>query len=70
MKEHLARFTMPNGEKVDMHKDESDITITTKDHRVIVPQATGQQTLDWCALFESLGTSVEYPEENDGSEES
>lgn len=63
MAEHLARFTMPNGKKIDMHREDNGITITTEEHRVVVPNATGQQTLDWCALFESLGASAEYPEE-------
>lgn len=62
MKEHLARFHMKNGETVDMHREDGDISIATKDHRVVIPQATGQQTLDWISLLESLGERVEYPE--------
>lgn len=68
MKEHLARFHMKNGETVDMHREDGDIKITTKDHRVTIPQATGQQTLDWISLFESLGERVEYPEPTEGEE--
>lgn len=68
MKEHLARFHMPGGQTVDMHKDDNDILIISEGHRVVVPHATGQQTLDWCALLESLGERVEYPEEGEINE--
>ncbi len=62
MKEHLARFHMKNGETIDMHRENGNIIIDSKDHQVIVNQATGQVALDWIALFEGLGESVEYPE--------
>ena len=65
MKEHLVRFHMKNGEAIDMHRENGDILIATKDHHVTIPQATGQQTLDWISLFEGLGESVEYPEETE-----
>ncbi len=65
MKEHLARFHMKNGEAIDMHREDGDIVIASKDHSVTVPGATGQQALDWISLFESLGESVEYPEESE-----
>ena len=68
MKEHLARFHGKNGEAIDMHRENGDILITTKDHHVVIPQATGQQTLDWIALFEGLTERVEYPEESDEGE--
>jgi len=64
MKEHLARFHSKNGETIDMHRENGDILIKTKEHHVTIPQATGQQTLDWIALFEGLTETVEYPEES------
>lgn len=60
--EPLARFHTKDGKVINMDKDEDDILITTEDHRVIIPRATGQQTLDWISLFESLVEKVEYPE--------
>lgn len=63
MKEHLAHFHLPDGKTIDIHKNDNDISITTKDHTLIIPHATGQQTLDWCALLESLSESVEYPDD-------
>lgn len=60
MKEHLARFFLPNGNTIDIHKNDKDLSITTKDHNLVIPNATGQQTLDWCALFEGLSEKVEY----------
>lgn len=65
MKEHLAHFTMPNGERIDLHKDDAGVTVTTKEHSLLIPHATGQQTLDWCALFESLGAVTKYPDEEE-----
>ena len=69
MKEHLARFHTKDGKTIDMHREEGDIVIATEDHRVVVPQATGQQTLDWISLLEGLVERVEYPEESAGGEE-
>ncbi len=68
MKEHLARFHTKQGDTVDMHRVNGNVEITTKDHHVTIPQATGQQTLDWIALFEGLAERVEYPEESDEGE--
>jgi len=63
MKEHLARFHTKDGKTVDMHREDGDIVISSKDHRAIIPQATGQQTLDLISLFEGLVERIEYPEE-------
>ncbi len=65
MKEPLARFHTKDGDVIDMHRENGDLSISTKDHHVVLPQATGQQTLDWIALFEALTDKVEYPEENE-----
>ena len=62
MREHLARIHMKDGEIIDIHRENEDVLIESKDHQVIVPQATGQQTLDWISLFEGLAEKVEYPE--------
>ena len=63
MKEPLAKFHMKNGEAINMRREDGNVSIETKEHQVIIPQATGQQTLDWIALLEGLAESVEYPEE-------
>jgi len=62
-REHLARFTMTDGKVIDMHKENSDVIIKAEGcHEITHQNATGQQTLDWCALFESLCAKAEYPE--------
>lgn len=66
MKEHLARFHGGNGEFIDMHREDGDLSISTNDHQVTIPQASGQQTLDLIALFEGLAEKVEYPEGGEG----
>ena len=66
MKEHLARIHMKDGETIDMHRENGDVVIGSKNHQVVVPQATGQQTLDFISLFEGLVERTEYPEEAGG----
>lgn len=65
MKEHLARIHMKDGKTIDMHREDGDVSISTEDHRVVVPLATGQQTLDWLAFFEDLAEKIEYPVESE-----
>ena len=62
MKEPLARFHMKDGKAIDMYREEGDVSIDSPDHLVTIPQATGQQTLDWIALFEAhLRSSLSGP---------
>jgi hypothetical protein len=65
MKEQLARFHMKNGEKIDMSREDGNIVINSKEHTVVVPQATGQQTLDWIALYDGMADNTSYPEESE-----
>lgn len=68
-KEHLAQFVLMNGAVIDMHRQDGDVTLSSKDHQVTVPRATGQQTLDLIAFLEPLGESVSFPgEETEGDE--
>ena len=62
MKEHLARFTFKNGDVIGIHKEDLDLSVVTNEHSLVIPHATGQQMLDWCALFEGLSEKAEYPE--------
>ena len=63
--EHLARFTTKDGKHIDMFRENGDVLIKTQEHNLAIPRATGQQTLDWIALFEGLSEQVEYLEGDD-----
>ena len=67
-REHLVRFRLKSGEIVDMHRQDGDVIISKEHQEVIIPGATGQQTLDLAAFFESLGEIIEVPEETEGGE--
>ncbi|KKN59506.1 hypothetical protein LCGC14_0541200 [marine sediment metagenome] len=62
MKEHLARIHMKDGKTIDVHREDGNVLIASEDHKVVLPLATGQQTLGWIALFEDLAERIEYPE--------
>jgi len=66
MTEHLARFTMPNGDIVDLSKNDKNISMESADGQHLnLPRGTGKQTLDLCVLLESFCESAEYPEGED-----
>ena len=67
-KEHLLRIRLNSGEIVDMHRQDGDVILSSKEHQVILPGATGQQTLDVAAFFEGIGGIIEDPEETEGGE--
>ena len=63
----LVRLKMSNGTYIDFHRDENNVVqVCNGDHCVILPKATGQQTLDLFALLESFGEIIET-EEGDGA---
>ncbi len=65
MKELLASFTMKDGAVVEMHREDGDVSLSTTDHNVSLPKATGQQAMDLIILMEGLAEKSEYPEEED-----
>lgn len=65
MKEPLVRFRLKSGDIIDMHRQDGDVTLSTKNHQVTIRKATGQQVLDLYALLEPLGEAVEFPEEGE-----
>ena len=62
MKEHLVRIHLKNGEFIDMHRDDGDVKLCSKDHCVIIRKGTGAQALGLYSLLEPLGESIEVPE--------
>ena len=66
MTEPLARYYMPNGDVIDLSKDDKNILMESTDgQHLALPRGTGKQTLDLCVLLESFCESVEYPEGED-----
>lgn len=65
MKELLARFNMKDGEVVEMHREDGNVSLSTKEHSVFLPKATGQQAFDLMMLLDGLAEKSEYPEEED-----
>ena len=68
MKEHLVRFHLKDGEIIDVHKENGDVTLSNKHHQVTISRATGQQALDLFAFFEPLGETIEFPDEAEEGE--
>lgn len=63
MTEHLIRLKLKDGTSIDFHRTENnEVRVCHKDHCVILPHGTGQQTLDLFALLEPFG---EIEEESD-----
>ena len=62
-KEHLARINLKDGGVIDIHREDGDIHLSHGEQSVVFPKATARKTIELHGLLESLGTSVEYPEE-------
>lgn len=54
--EHLISLKLKNGKSIDFYRTENkEVQVCLDDHCVILPKATGRQTLDLFALLESFG---------------
>ena len=63
--EHLIRLKLEDGTFIDFRRTENnEVHVCHDDHCVIIPNASGQLTLDLFALLEPLG---KIEEESDGT---
>ena len=61
--EHLIRLRLKDGSAIDFLRTEDNaVHVCNGDHRVVLPKATGQQTLDLFALLEPFGEIEEEDE--------
>lgn len=63
MNERLVRINLADGSAVDIHRNDMDVEICHDKYCVTFPKATGLKTLELFALLESLGETIEFPEE-------
>lgn len=60
----FARISLKDGSTIDVNRDEDAvISICHNDQCVNLPGASGQLTMEMIALLESMGSIVEFPEE-------
>jgi len=63
--EHLIRLRLKDGSAIDFRRTENqEVHVCHGDHKVVLPRASGQQTLDLFALLETFG---EIEEEEDAT---
>ena len=65
MEEHLATIRLKDGAVVKFFRAGKGLRIEAPDLDVSLPRATGQQAFDLFSLLESIGESVEYPEDDE-----
>lgn len=63
--EHLATVRLKDGSAVKFVRARKGLRVEGPEGEVSLPKATGQQAFDLFSLVESLGESVEYPEEQE-----
>ena len=63
--EHLATVRLKDGSEVKFIREGKGLRIEGPEVGVSLPNATGQQAFDLFSLVESLGESVEYPEDEE-----
>ena len=63
--EHLATVRLRDGSTVKFVRAAKGLRIEGPEVEVSLPKATGQQAFDLFSLVESLGESVEYPEDEE-----
>ena len=63
--EHLATVRLKDGSAVKFIREGKGLRIEGSEVEVSLPKATGQQAFDLFSLVESLGESVEYPEDEE-----
>mgnify|MGYP001617024315 FL=1 len=65
MDEHLATVRLKDGSAVKFVREGKGLRIEAPDYKVSLPRATGQQAFSLFSLLESIGESVEYPEDEE-----
>lgn len=65
--EHLASIRLKDGSAVKFIRAGKGLRIEGSEMEVSLPRATGQQTVSLFSLFEALGESVEFPEDEEDS---
>ncbi len=61
--EPLIRLKLHDGTFIDFYRtDNNEVHVCRDGHCVILPHGTGQQTVDFLALLEPLGTIEEVPD--------
>lgn len=61
----FARIALKDGHTINIFRDEDlVVSICHEDKCVNLPGASGQLTMEIVALLESLGSIVEFPEED------
>lgn len=65
--EHLATVRLKDGAEVKFIRAGKGLRIEGPAGEVALPKATGQQAFDLFSLVESLGDSVEFPEDDDNT---
>lgn len=65
MEEHLATVRLKDGSAVKFIRDGKTVRIEGSDVEVSLPRATGQQAVSLLSLFEAIGESVEFPEDDE-----
>ena len=65
MEEHLATVHLKDGSTVKFIRDGKALRIEGSDAQVALPKATGQQAFDLLNLFEAVGESIEFPEDEE-----
>jgi hypothetical protein len=63
MTERLIRIALRDGTHIAFRREGKTLEVCHEDHCVILPEATGKQTLDLAVLLESFGEIAE--EENE-----
>ena len=63
--EHLATVRLKGGSAVKFIRAGKGLRIEAPEVDVSLPRATGQQAFDLFSLLESIGESVEYPEDEE-----
>ena len=65
MDEHLATVRFKDGSAVKFIRANKGLRIEGPDQNVSLPKATGQHAFELFSLLESLGETVEYPEDDE-----
>ena len=65
--EHLATVRLKDGAAVKFFRVRKGLRIEGPEMDVSLPRATGQQAFELFSLLESIGQSVEFPEDEEDS---
>ena len=68
MEEYLATVRLKDGSAVKFTREGKTVRIEGSDVEVSLPRATGQQAVSLLSLFEAIGESVEFPDDEEESQ--